>query len=198
MKEHQQILQETYNSIIVALSETEVGKVIPPKTFHWVDVTTGERVDFLNKSPTLEDERVALQYANNVNDLMPKFIRMDTWQSEDGKEHEMMVLERLYSLPFNHFEGQIRELMAEVFALKLKLLHKSNFVHGDLIRPTNYYTRNDGDWMFGNVIQTEKGLRLVDAGFSRIYKKEIKEEFIHILIREEREIDAFKAFYLSY
>jgi hypothetical protein len=67
-----------------------------------------------------------------------------------------------------------------------------------IFRPTNYFTRGNRDWMFGNIVQTEKGLRLIDTGFSRIYEKKIKEEFIHTLIRERHEIDAVKEFYITY
>ena len=155
MPKNQQILEETINTIIVALSETEIGKVILPPTFQLVDASTGIPIDFLNVRPTIEKEIVALQYANKINDVMPRFIRQQTWQNDKGTDYEMLVMERLYPLPFNHFDVPTRQIMMDDFKRKLKELHDNNFVHGDFIRPTNYFTRGDKDWMFQNIVQTQ-------------------------------------------
>jgi hypothetical protein len=101
---NQQILESSANHIMVALSETELGKVILPSNLKFVFVNTGEVLDFMNNDPTIDKEIASLQYANSINDLMPKFIRKQTWYSEDKKEHEMMVMERLEILPLNHFD----------------------------------------------------------------------------------------------
>jgi tRNA A-37 threonylcarbamoyl transferase component Bud32 len=87
--------------------------------------------------------------------------------------------------------------MMQVFEQKMKELHDFQFVHGDFMRPTNYFTRGNREWMFGNILQTETGLRLIDAGFSKVYNKENAEEYVHILIRERDEILVFKDYYLS-
>jgi hypothetical protein len=197
MPQNHQILSENHNTIIVALSETEIGKMILPPTFHLVDASTGIPVDFLNVHPTMENEIIAMQYANKINDLMPKFIRQQTWQKDEETAYEMMVMERLYPLPFNHFNEPIRQLMLEIFKLKMKQLHDNKFVHGDFIRPTNYFNRGDKDWMFQNIVQTESGLRLIDAGFAKMRTKENIEDFIGILFREQDEIEYFGAHYLS-
>jgi hypothetical protein len=95
-----EILIQTDNTIIVALSDTEIGKVILPNNVQFVDAKTGKPVDlFGDNMPTLKSEMAALQYANSVNDLMPQFIKTQTWQSENGAEYDMMVMERLYPLP---------------------------------------------------------------------------------------------------
>ena len=198
IQQYPQVLEESVNSIIIALSDTEIGKIILKSKFQWVDSETGKPVDFLNKSPTLEKEIKALQFANAINDLMPRFIRQQTWQTEDGANHDMMVMERLYPLPFNHFEVPIRTLMIELLDKQLKHLHDNNFVHGDLLRPTNYFTRGNKDWMLKNVVQTQDRLRLIDAGFSKIYSKDTSKEFVGCLFQERYEFADLKTLYLSY
>jgi hypothetical protein len=198
MSDNHHILDESVNTLIVALSDTEIGKVMLPRTNQWVDAQTGEPVDLLGKQPTMDMEIKALQYANNINDLMPRFIRKQKWQDKDGKEHDMMVMERLYPLPYNHFDVPIRTLMIELLELKLKQLHDNNFVHGDLLRPTNYFTRGNKDWMLKNVMQTESSLRLIDAGFGKICGRDNIKEFVGCLIQERSEFTDVKHLYLSY
>jgi hypothetical protein len=193
-----EILTQTDNTIIVALSDTEIGKVILPNNVQFVDAKTGKPVDlFGDTMPTLKKEMAALQYANSVNDLMPQFIKTQTWQSENGAEYDMMVMERLYPLPFNHFDVPMRETMMSVFEKKLVELHKNQFVHGDLVRPTNFFTRGNKAWMFSNVIQTQNGLRLIDAGFGTICNNKNIDLYVSILMRERLEIEDLKAYYLS-
>lgn len=192
-----QILEQSRNSVILALSDTEIGKVSLPITLVCTDVATGKPIDFFDGGPTLEDEIAALQYANKINDLMPKFIRKQTWQSENGKDYDMIVMERLYPLPYNHFDLPRREVMFADFEKKMKGLHDNLFVHADLMRPTNYYTRDDYDWMFKNIVQTENGLRLIDAGFGTICKRDNIELFVNVLFRERKEIGYLKKYYFS-
>ena len=155
---HSQILESSTNHIMVALSETEIGKVILPNNLKFVSVNTGEELDFMNNDPTIDKEIVSLKYANSINDLMPKFIRKQNWYSEDKKEHEMMVMERLEILPLNHFDLQTRTIMMESLAEKMKELHDKMYVHGDFMRPTNFFNRGDKAWMFENIVQTKDSL----------------------------------------
>lgn len=198
----QEILKNTGNSIIVALSDTTIGKVVLPNPLTFVDLATGKPVK-LGKDPTLEDEMATLIYANTINDLLPKFIQKQTWEeekteeNEENKIHDMMVMERLYPLPIHHFDLSTRKIMFEEFETKIKELHDNDFVHGDFLRPTNYFTRNNREWMFANVIQTESRLRLIDTGFSKIQNKDNIREFYHILFREREEIDYFKSYYFE-
>ncbi len=191
------ILEHSSNTLIIALSPTEIGKVMLPNHLQFVDANTGEPVDFLNEQPTFEDEVAALIYANSINDLMPKFIRKDRWQTTEGKEHDMLVMERLYPLPIHHFDHAIRNEMMQQFEAKLKELHENHFVHGDLMRPTNFYTRGDQEWMFKNIVQTEEGLRLIDAGFGKILTRANIELFVHTQFREQAEVGYFKEYYLG-
>lgn len=77
-------------------------------------------------------------------------------------------------------------------------MHDNNYVHGDLLRPTNYFTRGDKDWMLKNVVQTENGLRLIDAEFGRIYDKKNVKEFASCLVQERYEFADVKTLYLAY
>jgi len=51
--------------------------------------------------------------------------------------------------------------------------------------------------MFGNIIQTKKGLRLIDAGFALICDERNIESFVWVLMREQNELAYFKEYYLS-
>ncbi len=199
MQQYPHVLEETANSLIIALSDTEIGKVILPPKFTWVNSETGEPMgNLFGEPPTLKKEIKSLKVANTINDLLPQFIRQQKWQTEDGVDHDMMVMERLYPLPFNHFDVPTRIIMIDELEQKLKELHKNNYVHGDLLRPTNYFTRGDKDWMLKNVLQTENGLRLIDTGFARMYDKKTAKEFVGCLVQERYEFADVKALYLAY
>lgn len=193
------ILHQGSTSLVIALSETEVGKVLFPPTYKWVDANTHEPVDILGDSePTWEKELANLVYANTINDLLPKFIRRQIWTDENQKEHSMIVMERLYPLPHYHFAPEIRAEMLKTFKQKLEELHDKGFAHGDVMRPTTYFTRNNYQWMFGNVIQTTDGLRMIDTGFSQIKSlNKDRRGWYMKLYYEKRELDAFEEYYLS-
>ncbi|MEN9609441.1 MAG: hypothetical protein RLZZ628_255 [Bacteroidota bacterium] len=191
-------LEKSIFSMLVALSGTEVGKVVLPNSVEFIDVATGKPVTWLKPKPSLEDEIRMLQSANRINDLMPKFIRQQMWQSvDDGKAYPMLVMERLYPLPIHHFDLDIRQEMFLKFELQMKALHDNLFVHGDFMRPTNYRTRNNFEWMFKNIIQTQQGLRLIDTGFSLNYSPKDGKKFVHLLHREIEEMLVFKEYYLD-
>ena len=127
------IIEENQNAIVIALSDTEVGKVILPNKIVWVNAKTGEPVDLFGK----EDE--------------PSF------------EKETQAL-----------------------------------VHGDFCRPTNYFTRGNFEWMFKNIVQTEKGLRLIDTGFSKYLSREKNTRMLaSCLIEERQDINLFRYYYLE-
>ena len=194
------IIEENQNAIVIALSDTEVGKVILPNNLVWVNAKTGKPVDLFGKEeePSFEKEIQALQYANTINNLFPTFIRNDEWQTEDGKTHNMIVMERLYILPAHHFDLETRKLMMSDFEVKIKELHDKFFVHGDFCRPTNYFTRGNFEWMFKNIVQTEKGLRLIDTGFSKYLPTEKNTRMlVSCLLEERQDIKLFRHYYLE-
>lgn len=195
-----EILENNLHSLIIALSETELGKVVLPDCTIWKN-QNGEVVDmkalFGSKDRTVKDEAENLQYANAINDLMPKFIRQDKWLMQDGTTADMLVMERLYILPNDHFELSVREKMLVRFENQMKELHNHLFVHGDFIRPTSVYTRNNYEWMFQNIVQTATGLRLIDAGFAEIYDGNNAKDFAYVRYREQQEIKIFRKYYLG-
>jgi len=198
MAQHPTILEASSNAIIVALSETELGKVILPSQLRFVEVSTGKEVELSDDAnPTVQHEAAALQYANAINGLMPKFFRLQLWQDDHGNTHDMLVMERLYPLPTHHFDLSTRKKMMKQFEDQLNELHEHLFVHGDLMRPTHYYNRNDQAWMFKNIVQTATGLRLIDAGFGKIGNKENLRMVIPISFHEREELKCFEAYYLS-
>lgn len=192
------ILHRTPTTIIVALSDISVGKVILPNPMVWVNAATGEPIDLINEGgTTVEKESRLLQYANSINDLMPKYIEQQDWLHEaSNTTYKMLVMERLQLLPIHNFELTTRKKMFLDFETKLKALHDHNFVHGDFLRPTTPLNRGDFEWMFANIIQTATGLRLVDVGAAQIYNKD-SQYFFHTLIRERRELTVFREYYLG-
>ncbi len=84
------------------------------------------------------------------------------------------------------------------FEAKMKELHDNDFVHGDFCRPTSYYNRNDCAWMYKNIVQTEKRLRLIDTGFSRYFARDNNvENFVKCRYEEQQEIPYFKKYYFE-
>ncbi|MFN3345585.1 MAG: hypothetical protein ACK412_08035, partial [Chloroherpetonaceae bacterium] len=107
-------LSKGTNNRVIALSESEVGKIFDGDT----------RSD-------IGSEAEKMKFANAINGLVVRFIRLDI-----ADEAEMLVMERLYPLDFRAVEVEKRELYLEVFEDELRALHKSGFVHRDLARPS--------------------------------------------------------------
>jgi serine/threonine protein kinase len=115
-----------------------------------------------------------MKFANNINNLVIKFIRLDY---HEDLQAEMLVMERIKPIDFRAYEVEIRELWLDVFENELKKLHQAGFVHRDLKRPSNIQ-----GLAFDNILLTEQGLRLIDVGISalkvRLEKKILKNNWI--------------------
>ena len=160
------------NNTVIVLNDTEVGKL-------FVGDTRSE----------IGSEAEKMQFANKVNDLVVKFIRLDFNESIQA---EMLVMERIYPLDFRSYEVEIRELWLEVFEDEMKALHKAGFVHRDLKRPSNL-----GGLAFDNILLTKTGLRLIDVGISALLIQvgdKIFEKYIEI---DNKEIAAFREYFLN-
>ena len=160
------------NNTVIALSETEVAKLF----------TNDTRSD-------LGSEAEKMKFANQVNDLVVKFIRLDF---HEALQAEMLVMERIYPIDFRAYEVEKRELWLEVFEDELNELHKGGFVHRDLKRPSDI-----GGLAFDNILLTNQGLRLIDVGISALQQqvgKKIFEKYIEI---ERVEIQEFKEYFLN-
>jgi hypothetical protein len=191
------ILAQKPHTLIIALSETEVGKVNLFKIPKSEDSDKNVMLFKVNELPTLQREIEATQFANSINDLLPQFIRKDIWKAEDGKEHDMMVMERLYPLHTHHFDLETRNKMFDVFEEKMSKLHMGGFVHGDFCRPAILHKRRDYEWLFENIVQTTQGLRLLDPGFALYIGRDDVESFVDCLLEERKSIKLFRKYYFE-
>lgn len=160
------------NNLVVALSDTEVAKVFRGDT----------RSD-------IGSEAEKLKVANTINDLLVRFIRLDY---DDEHDWDMLIMERLYPLDFRSLEVGKRELLLDVFEDELRQLHQAGFVHRDVRRPSD----QSGE-RYDNVFLTDRGLRLIDAGISALRTQVGDKLFGKYVEVEEREVTAFREYFLS-
>ncbi len=160
------------NNTVIVLSDTEVGKL-------FIGDTRSE----------IGSEAEKMQYANAINNLVAKFIRLDY---NEQIQAEMLIMERIHPLDYRSYEVEIRELWLDVFEDELKQLHKAGFVHRDLKGPSNI-----GGLAFDNILLTNTGLRLIDVGISALQKQvgdKIFEKYIEL---ENQEITEFREYFLN-
>lgn len=160
------------NNAVIALSETEVGKLFAGDT----------RSD-------IGSEAEKLRFANEVNGLVARFKRLEL---NEALGADMLVMERLYPLDFRAYEVEVREVWADVFADELRALHAAGFVHRDLLRPSNI----PGD-RYDNILLTAGGLRLIDVGISALRRQVGDNFFAAYVRREEEEMATFREFFLT-
>lgn len=160
------------NNTVIVLSEAEVGKL------------------FVNDTRSdIGSEAEKMQFANAINGLVAKFIRLDF---DETLEAEILVMERIHPIDYRAYEVEIRQLWVEVFKEELKQLHRAGFVHRDLKRPSDI-----GGQAFDNILLTQKGLRLIDVGISALQTQvgdKIFEKYVEI---EDREIEEFEEYFLN-
>ena len=160
------------NNTVIVLSDNEVGKLFVSDT----------RSD-------IGSEAEKMKFANSINSLVVKFIRLDV---QTDLQAEMLVMERLYPIDYRAYEVEIRELWLNVFENELYQLHKSGFVHRDLKLPSNI-----GGLQFDNILLTYKGLRLIDVGISALKSQVgnlIFEKYIEV---ELEEMKIFREYFLN-
>lgn len=170
IKRYPRTLSSGGNNTVIALSEAEAGKLFSGDT----------RSD-------IGSEAEKMKFANTVNGLVVKFIRLDT--NEDA---EMLVMERLYPLDYRAFEFEKRTLMFEAFEDELKELHKSGFVHRDLKRPSGM-----PGFSFDNIFLTDKGIRLIDVGISALKTQVGDQLFTKFATLELQELKQFETFFVN-
>lgn len=160
------------NNTVIVLSDTEVAKLFTHDT----------RSD-------IGSEAEKMKYANAINDLVVKFIRLDF---QEDLQAQMLVMERIRPIDYRAYEVEIRQLWFDVFESELQDLHKAGFIHRDLKRPSNI-----GGLAFDNILLTEQGLRLIDVGISIIKQQVGAKIFEKSLEIENQEIQAFKEYFLN-
>lgn len=170
-KRYPRTLSAGANNTVIALTDTEVGKL-------FLDDTRSD----------IGSEAEKMKFANTVNGLVVQFIRLDIF----GDDSEMLVMERLYPLDYRAFEFERRELIFDVFEDELKQLHKAGFVHRDLRRPSDIPGLS-----FDNIFLTEKGIRLIDVGISAL-KSQVGEQLFNRFVEQElHEMAAFRTYFLN-
>lgn len=160
------------NNTVIVLNDNEVAKLFLGDT----------RSD-------LGSEAEKMKFANSINDLVVKFVRLDF---HEDLQAEMLVMERIKPIDFRAYEVEIREFWLEVFEDELKKLHQAGFVHRDLKRPSEIQ-----GLAFDNILLTEQGLRLIDVGISAL-KSQVGDKLFEKQIEiEVQELAIFKEYFLN-
>jgi serine/threonine protein kinase len=157
-----------------------------------VIVLTGEMVAKLYIGDTRSDigsEAEKMKYANTVNGLVCKFLRLDY---DDNLRAEMLVMERIYAIDYRAHEIEKRELWLEVFLDEIHQLHHAGFVHRDIRRPSDIT-----GLPFDNILLTNEGIRLIDVGISALLSQVGDKLFNKYVETELAELQEFKNYFLS-
>jgi serine/threonine protein kinase len=160
------------NNTVIVLSDTAVAKLFTGDT----------RSD-------IGSESEKMRFANTVNELVVKFIRLDY---SDVLQAEMLIMERIKPIDYRAYEVERRELWYDVFADELNQLHQAGFVHRELKRPSDL----DG-LAFDNILLTEQGLRLIDVGISALKTQVGDRIFTKYLEIEQTELLLFRDYFLN-
>lgn len=160
------------NNTVIVLSNTEVAKLFR----HDTRSNVGSEVE-------------KMKFANNVNDLVVRFVRLDY---NDDLQAELLVMERILPIDYRAYEVERRELWYNVFVDELRQLHQAGFVHRHLRRPSDL----DG-LAFDNVLLTERGLRLIDVGISALRCQVGDKIFAKYLEIENAELEQFRDYVLN-
>lgn len=170
-KRYPRTLSAGHNNTVIALSETEAGKIFTGDT----------RSD-------IGSEAEKMKFANEVNGLVVKFIRLD----ELHDHAEILVMERLFPMDIRAYEFEKRELWLDVLEDDLRQLHRAGFVHRDIRRPSDM----PGD-RFDNIFLTPTGFRLIDVGISAL-KSQVGERLFERFVNQElQELEIFRDYALK-
>lgn len=166
------LLSTGANNKVIALTEETVAKLFIGDT----------RSD-------IGSEAEKMKYANAINGLVTKFLRLDY---DETLQADMLVMERIYPIDYRAHEVEKRTLWMDVFLDEMKQLHSAGFVHRDIRRPSDITGQP-----FDNILLTNNGIRLIDVGISallpqvgdKLYKKYVETELA--------ELKEFKDYFLS-
>ena len=170
-KRYPRTLSSGANNTVIAISETEAGKMFVGDT----------RSD-------IGSEAEKMKFANRINNLVVKFIRLDLQRDNS----ELLVMERLFPFDYRAFEYEKRILIFEVFEDELKSLHKAGFVHRDIRRPSDM-----PGFSFDNIFLTATCLRLIDVGISALKTQVGEKLFTKFVEKELKELKLFEEFFLN-
>ena len=171
-KRYPRTLSTGANNTVIALTETEVGKLFTGDT----------RSD-------IGSEAEKMRFANGVNGLVARFLRLDVKEDLDA---DMLVMERLYPMDFRAYDQERRLLWLDVFEAELAELHAAGFAHRDLRRPSDM-----PGLRYDNVFLTDRGLRLIDVGISALKEQVGERLFERFVAREREEYELFREEFLA-
>jgi hypothetical protein len=161
-------------------------------THHYVvalDDASVAKLFFGDAQSDIHAETTAMQYANDINDLVVKWIRSDF---AEEWEADVLVMERLYGWDYRSYELGKRRLWLEAFEFELVQLHEAGWVHRDLCSGSGNQLQH-----FDNILLTAQGLRLVDTG-GALLRSLIDDVFFERYVAAEREdLRLFKKFFLG-
>ena len=166
------LLSSGENNKVIALSETEVAKLYSGDT----------RSD-------IGSEAEKMKYANNINNLVCRFVKLDF---DESLQSDMLVMERIYPIDYRAYEVEKRELWIEVFFDEMKEFHNAGFVHRDIRRPSEISGQ-----AFDNILLTTNGIRLIDVGISALRSQVGTRLFDKYIEIENMELQEFKTYFLS-
>ncbi len=158
-----QLLHSGINNKIVALSETEVAKLFTRET-----------------RTEIGSQAEKMKFANNVNGLVSKFVRLDF---DESLQAEMLVMEYIDAIDYTTYEVAQCELWWEVFEGQMKQLHEAGFVH----RCVTYE----------NILLTTDGLRLIDVSISALRSQVGDKLFEKYIETELSEMMEFREYFLN-
>ena len=170
-KKYPRTLSSGANNTVIALSESEAGKLF-----------------FENTRSEIGSEAEKMKFANHVNNLVVKFVRLDLLADDT----EVLVMERLYPIDFRAFEFERRQLIFEVFEDELTQLHEHGFVHRRIQRPSDM-----PGFSFDNIFLTDQGIRLIDVGISVLRTQVGDKLFDKFITQEINELKAFETFFIN-
>jgi serine/threonine protein kinase len=104
----------------------------------------------------------------------------------------MLVMERIYPIDYRAFEVEKRELWVEIFEHETEALHKAGFVHRDIKGPSNLSGLD-----FDNILHSDKGQRLIDAGISALRLQVGEKLFEKYVENEQKELAEFREYFLN-
>lgn len=170
-KRYPKTLSSGANNTVIALSDTEAGKLF-----------------FDDTRSDIGSEAQKMKFANGINELIVKFIRLDLLPDNT----EVLVMERLYPMDFRALEYEKRELIFQVFEDELTELHSNGFVHRDIRRPSDM-----PGFTFDNIFLTDKGIRLIDVGISALRSQVGDKLYDKFVAQEVEELKAFETFFIN-
>lgn len=166
------LLSSGANNKVIALTEEAVAKLYTGDT----------RSD-------IGSEAEKMKYANTVNGLICKFLRLDY---NDTLQAEMLVMERIYPIDYRAHEIEKRELWLDVFLDEIHQLHLAGFVHRDIRRPSDLTGQ-----LYDNILLTSNGIRLIDVGISALLSQVGDKLYNKYVETELLELEEFKNYFLT-